>query len=135
MEKTTLGLPKKMYAVMIFLSGILGVLPMLLVSGYTLLKESDEKLKVSAKRVFVIYVSTMLFAQMILLVPEFINILGDTVSLLKGSLNIPYISNICHIAADALALAKDAVLVILAFGAFRQKDFDLKLMKKVDENI
>lgn len=108
---------------------------MLLVSGYTLLKESDEKLKVSAKRVFVIYVSTMLFAQMILLVPEFINILGDTVSLLKGSLNIPYISNICHIAADALALAKDAVLVILAFGAFRQKDFDLKLMKKVDENI
>ena len=132
MEKTKLGLSVPVTAALAFLLFTLcGTTVGFLFLGFILLCETDAGLKRTAISAAIVYVGFLLINELISLIPNGFNLLENFVSLCKGNLYVPIIDRIANLLNSIVSFARDIMMLVFAYKAFKGKDVELGIVKKL----
>ncbi len=132
MEKTKLGLTVPVTAAVAFLLFTLcGSTVGFLFLGFILLCETDAGLKRKALSAAVVYVGFLLVNELISLIPNAFSLLESFVSLCKGTLNVYIVHRIANMLTSIVGFARDVMMLLFAFKAWKGKDVELGFVKKL----
>ena len=132
MEKTKLGIPVALLAVLLCLLGFYGgyVITGILV-GYILLKEENLSLKRLAVKVLALMLAFSLANTVIYLIPNIISIFESFIYLFTEEYFENGYYRIFEILSSILSLAKTVLFVLLTFFALIGKEFKLPVLDKL----
>ena len=133
---TKLGIKTNILAVLMcticLASGWLGAL---LVAGYILLQENDAFLRKTAIKALCVMALVALIDAAIDLLPAAISWLSVFMGFFGGSLYIGVLNTLCSWVTSLASLAQEVVLLIMAWQAFHNKEFAIKPLDNLVDNI
>jgi hypothetical protein len=136
MEKSKLGISLCLMGALVFLSGYLGITALVLVGGYVLLKEEDQKLKKSVAYAVVMYLAFLAASMVISLIGNVFDILNfkswmysvDVISAIYS-----FIRAVLSTLSSILDVAEKVAFGLFAACALIGKDIKIAFLDKFVE--
>lgn len=129
MEKTKLGIPVALMALIVCLLGFYGgYVVAALVIGYVLLKEENEFLKKLALKVLVLLLTFSLLSTLIYLIPNVLNVLYSVIHIFAPEFYVYFIDQIFNVLGNILSVVKTLVFLALSFYALQGKEFKIPVL-------
>ena len=134
-QKTRLGISVAMFGAALYFMGLVGMTPLIILAGYTLIMEKDVWLKkVAVRAVAIVLIFAALSATLGLLTNS-TSILNNLVLLFNGSINLSQINRLVSIFQIILSTLQTICLLLLGLSALKKKDIPLGPLDKASETI
>lgn len=122
MEKTKLGLPVALMAVLMCLGGwIGGYVVAFVMAGYILIAEEDKFLKSVAVKTVMLMLAFSIASVVIYFIPNVINIIESFISIFTIYFNIEIIDRVFDFFNSILSVVKTVVFVLFAFASYNKR--------------
>ncbi|MCL2099439.1 MAG: zinc ribbon domain-containing protein [Oscillospiraceae bacterium] len=131
MLKTKLGISVGLFGAALYFIGLLDIIPLTIIAGYTLLCEENEWLKKTAVKALAIVIFFSVVSAFIGLLSNSSSFLNDVVMLFKGSIDLSWLNRITSILRTVLSFMQTLVLLTAGFKALSQKTFNLIILDGV----
>jgi len=131
--KTKLGISVELFGAALYFTGLISIVPLVLMAGYVLIVESDEWLKKTAVKAVGVVIFFAILSSVVGLVSSSTSLLSDIVSLFRGTLNLGMLGRFLSICQKAISLVQALILLLLGFMALKQGDIKLGSVDKVIE--
>lgn len=133
MHKSRLGVSVGLLGAGVFLSGIIGIIPVVLLAGYILLFESNEWLRKTAVKAAVLFFVFCALQALIDLPLQLLNATGNTMVVFGVAFYWPGVQAFMMLLTDLLTLLKTAALLYGGWAALRQRSLPCKPIDKLME--
>jgi uncharacterized membrane protein len=134
MQKSRLGLPAAVVAVLMYLSGLFGgFIPALLVGGYILLCEEENFIRRAAVKTLLVLFVCALVNFLIYLIPDVVGIVQSLLAIFKVHFSTAFLDNASSALSGVMDLIKTIFLIVLAVMACFGKSIDLKPVNKLSD--
>ncbi len=134
MEKTKLGLPVALMAVLMVLGGWLGgYVVAIVMAGYILLAEEDKFLKSVAVKTIVLMLAFSIASIAINFIPNVIAVIESFISIFTIYFNIDIIHRIFNFFDSVLYVLKVVVFVLFALASYNKKAVKLPFVDNLFE--
>jgi hypothetical protein len=131
--KTKLGISVELFGAALYFTGLISIVPLVLMAGYVLIVEADEWLKKTAVKAVGVVISFAILSSAVGLVSNSTSLLSDIFSLFKGTLNFGMLGRFLSICQKVISLAQALILLLLGFMALKKGDIKLGSVDKVIE--
>ena len=129
MEKTKLGIPVALMALIVCLLGYYGgYVVTALVIGYVFLKEDSEFLKKLALKVLVLLLAFSVASTLIYLIPNALNVVYSLIHIVAPEFYLNFIDRIFNFLSNILSFVKTLVFLALSFYALQGKEFKVPVL-------
>ena len=133
MEKTKLGISVELFGAALYFTGLISIVPLVLMVGYVLIVENNEWLKKTAVKAVGVVIFFAILSSCVGLASNSSSFISDIVSLLKGSINLSWLNRIVSMCRTAISFIQALILLLLGFSALKQGDIKLGSVDKVIE--
>ena len=136
MEKTKLGISAAMLGAALYFIGIIGMTPLIILAGYTLIVEKDAWVKKAAvKAVAVVLFFTALSAA-VGLINNSTSFLSNFILIFNGGVGfLSPINRLVSMAQIIISTVQTVLLLFLGLSALKKKDIPLGPLDKPSETI
>jgi len=117
MERTKLGISVGLFGAALYFLGLINIIPVVLLAGYTLLFEQNAWLRKTAAKAVGIVVFFAVISALIGIVSNAQGLLLDVFSLVNVSIDLYWLSNILSICRTCVSFAQSLLLIMLGFRA------------------
>jgi hypothetical protein len=131
--KTKLGISAELFGAALYFTGLISIIPLVLMAGYALIVEQDEWLKKTAVKAVGVVIFFAILSSAVGLLSNSSSFISDIVSLLQGSINLSWLNRIISICRTAISFIQALVLLLLGFTALKRGDIKLGSVDKVIE--
>lgn len=129
MEKTKLGISAGLLAAAVWFTGLFsGYLVMILLTGYVLLREENVWLKRTCVKAIALSVCFSLLLAMIGILPDFLSIFNDLLTILHLNFSTAVSSAALDILTTVIDIAETIIFVIFAFLALGEKEVKIPVI-------
>ena len=137
MKKTSLGISAAALACFAYLIALFGgYTPLILVTGYVLIKEKNDWLRFSAVKAALLSLCFAVVSLVIYLLPNFISFINSICYVFEGSgIRSSAISNIANALDNGLELVEKVFFILLAIMSISYKTLKLGFIDKLAEKI
>ncbi len=134
MEKTKLGLPVALMAIIMVLGGWMGgYVAAIVMAGYILFAEEDKFLKGVAVKTVVLMLVFSLASIVINFIPNIINVIESFISIFTVYFNIDVIHRIFNFFDSVLYVLKVVVFALFALASYNKKAIKIAFIDKMFE--
>ena len=130
MQKTKLGISVGLFGAALYFMGLISIIPLVVMAGYTLLFEENEWLRKAAVKAVAVVVFFTILLSIIGLVSNSSAILNDIVALFKGTINLAWLNRILSICRTLISFIQAIFLLLLGFKALNQGNLKLSSVDK-----
>jgi len=131
--KTKLGISPELLGAALYFTGLISIIPLVVMAGYVLIVEENEWLKKTAVKAVGVVIFFAILSSVVGLVSNSTSLLSDFVSLFRGTLSLGWLNRILSICRTAISLVQALLLLLLGFMALKQGDIKLGSVDKVIE--
>lgn len=129
MQKAKLGVSVGLVGAALYFFGLFsGYLLMALLAGYILLMEEDAWLRKQAVRSVALLVCFSLLGTLVGLIPNFLELIGDVVSIFNGSFSYGVVTKIVNLLRDIINFVEIIVFLLLGVKALGQTSLKLPVV-------
>jgi len=131
--KTNLGVTVELLGAAMYFTGLINIVPLVLMAGYALLMENDEWLKKTAvKAVGIVIIFSVLYTLVGLLDDPF-SLISRLLRLFKVVFTYSWLSTFISICQTIISLVQNLLLLLLGFSALGKGDVRLGSVDNVIE--
>jgi len=134
-DKTRLGISVAMLGAALYFMGLVGMTPLIILAGYTLIMEKDIWVKKVAVRAVSIVLVFAAISAAIGLLTNSTSLLTNLVLLFNGSINLSQLNRLVSIFHIILSTLQTIFLLLLGLSALKKKDISLGSLDKASETI
>ncbi|MCR5154213.1 MAG: hypothetical protein K6B75_05120 [Lachnospiraceae bacterium] len=132
MEKTKLGISVALMGTLVCIAPLVGSsIPLIIIAGYILLRESDTWLKTTALKAVAIFFFFELLTIMIGFIPNILVWLENFIDLFDGIMDISIIRRIFNLIGSAITICERIFLSILAILALNKRSISVPFIDKI----
>jgi len=129
--KTKLGISVELLGAALYFTGLISIIPLVLMAGYVLLFESDEWLKKTAVKAVGIVIFFAILSSIVGLVGNSSTLISDLVSLFKGTFSFSWLNRLLSICRTVISFIQVLFLLLLGLRALNQGDVKLSSVDNV----
>ena len=135
--KTKIGISAGAYAAMMFLLALYGGYTALLIgAGFVLIFESNDWLKATVIKAFVLALIFSIINTLLNLVPDLLGIINNWARVFNGNIDFNKLNQIINAIWSIISLIKTVLFIILAFMALKMKTIAIGFIDKfVDKHL
>lgn len=134
MQKSKLGVSIGLLGAAAFLLAYFGgYTPLLLLTGYVLLREEDAWLKKTCVKAVIVDVFFAAISALINLIPNVLGWLYSLVNLFDGRFDYTIVSDICSLCTRALNIIELCLILVLGLKALKQSSVNVPFVDKLLE--
>jgi Co/Zn/Cd efflux system component len=131
--KTKLGISAELFGAALYFTGLISIIPLVLMAGYALIVEDNDWLKRTAVKAVAVVIFFAILSSVVALVGNSTSLLSDIASIFRGTINWSWLNRILSICRTVISLAQALILLLLGFMALKQGDVKLGSVDKVIE--
>ncbi len=129
--KTKLGMSIGLMGALVYFAALFGGwIPVLLLTGYVCLYESNAWLKRTAITSLVLMVGFYALSSVLNLLPSAINWLDDLFTIFEGNVSLPILNRIVSFLNSTVDIVERVLFLVLGFRALSQGSFNLGFVDK-----
>ena len=134
MKKSNIGISTNLFAALIYFTAFFsGWLGLLLVAGYTLLKEEDEWLKKTAVKALVLTAAFTVVPSIIGLIPDSIGVLNSFLDIFGGNVSAGVLYSIFDTIDTVIYFVEKVVFILLGINALSHKTIKIPYVDDVSK--
>jgi hypothetical protein len=131
--KTKLGISAELFGAALYFTGLISIIPLVLMAGYALIVEDNDWLKRTAVKAVAVVIFFTILSSVVGLVGNSATLLNDIAAIFKGTINFGWLNRILSLCRTAISLVQALFLLLLGFKALKQGDVKLGSVDKVIE--
>ena len=132
--KTKIGISAGAYAAMMFLLALFGgYTPLLIGAGFVLIFESNDWLKATVVKAFVLALMFSLCNTILYLIPDLLGIIDNWAGVFNGDINFNKLNQIIGALWSIISFVRTILFVILALMALKMKTIGIGFVDKFVE--
>jgi len=125
MEKTRLGPTIKLVGAALYFIAIIGITPLVIAAGYTLVVEPNQWLRRVAVKAIAVVVFFAILNAFVGLFMDSTSLLSNIVMLFNGTINLATVNRLATIVRIIIGILQTIALLLLGFRALKMKDANI----------